>query len=122
MLETMIEDLNEGDVDEKSKLTGKIRVEKGTKIINSIIRGPVAIGKDCLIENAYIGPYTSIYHKSKIVDCEIENSIVLGEANIHNLSTRLDSSLIGWFSEVKENKGLPKSSRLFIGDNSVVEF
>lgn len=122
MLETMTEDLNEGEVDEKSKLSGKVRIEKGTKVINSIIRGPVAIGKDCLIENAYVGPYTSIYHKSKIIDCEIENSIVLGEANIHNLSTRLDSSLIGWFSEVKENKGLPKSSRLFIGDNSVVEF
>jgi len=35
-------------------------VGEKTKIVNSIVREPSVIGKNCLIENSYIGPYTSV--------------------------------------------------------------
>ncbi len=36
------------------------KLEPGAKIINSTMRGPCVIGKNVLIENSFIGPYTSV--------------------------------------------------------------
>jgi glucose-1-phosphate thymidylyltransferase len=46
-----------GSVDNKSKITGRVKIEKGSVIVNSIIRGPVAIGENSHIENSFIGPH-----------------------------------------------------------------
>jgi|GEM_PF-3524023 len=50
-----------------SKIEGRVEVGERTKIVNNIVRGPSVIGKNCLIENSYIGPYTSIGNDSKVV-------------------------------------------------------
>src|SRR5512135_2561606 len=51
-----------GYVDRDSHVSGKVTIEKGAEIINSVIRGPAAIGEDTRIVNSYVGPFTSIYH------------------------------------------------------------
>jgi glucose-1-phosphate thymidylyltransferase len=56
----------EGEV-VSSKIEGRVEVGKGTKVLNSVVRGPSVIGENCLIENSYIGPYTSVGRNSKIV-------------------------------------------------------
>ena len=112
----------EGRVDNASDIVGDIKIEKGTKVINSKIRGPVVIGKNCVIKNSFIGPYTSIYHESKVINSEIENSVILKGALIEDVVGRIGDSLIGNFAAVTRDKnGLPKVHNFLIGDNSTVD-
>ncbi|MBD3362752.1 glucose-1-phosphate thymidylyltransferase [Candidatus Dojkabacteria bacterium] len=121
IMDSFIEFDVKGEVDAESKLSGKVKIEKGATITNSILRGPLVIGKDCVIKDSYIGPYTAIYDNSKIINCEIENSIIWGNVYMHDVKTRIDSSLIGWDAEIREKEEMPRASKLFIGDNSLVE-
>ncbi|HEY9877258.1 MAG TPA: glucose-1-phosphate thymidylyltransferase, partial [Leptolyngbyaceae cyanobacterium] len=54
---------SEGEVDTNSRVTGRVKVGAGSRIINCTIRGPVIIGENCHIENCFIGPYSSIADK-----------------------------------------------------------
>jgi glucose-1-phosphate thymidylyltransferase len=110
----------EGYVDRDSQLSGKIVVEKGAEIINSTIRGPAIIGENTRILNAYVGPFTSIYHNCLIESSEIEHSIVLEQSTIRDLPQRLEDSLIGRNVEVGRSPLKPKAYRLMLGDNSNV--
>ena len=103
-----------------SNIEGSCEIKTGAHVENSKIRGPVSIGRNVIIKNSYIGPYTSIGDNSIIENAQIENSIVMGNAKIHDLNIRLDSCLIGWNSEVTKKLELPKSSSLFIGDDSLI--
>jgi len=75
----------EGFVDAESKVNGKVVIEKDAEIINSTVRGPAIIGERTRVINAYIGPYTSIYHDCLIADCEIEHSIVMENCRIEDI-------------------------------------
>ena len=50
----------QGDVDELSSITPSVEVEPGAQIRNSIVRGPAIIGRGAIVEDSYIGPFTSI--------------------------------------------------------------
>lgn len=115
-----IEGKMDGKVDEASKINGQVVVEKGTVIHNSIIRGPAIIGEGCEIVDSYIGPFTSIQRKCKIVKTELEHSIVLEGSEIQDVGSRIDGSLIG--REVKIFKCPPKPSayRFMVGDKSEI--
>ena len=77
------------------RVLGKVHVAKGAKIINSVVRGPAVIGENTVIENAYIGPFTSIYYGCTIKGSEIEHSIVLENSTIDDMRSRVEDSLIG---------------------------
>jgi glucose-1-phosphate thymidylyltransferase len=110
----------EGYVDRDSQLIGKVTVEKGAEIINSTIRGPAVIGENTRVLNAYVGPFTSIYHNCLIENSEIEHSIVLEQSSIRDLPQRLEDSLIGRNVEVGRSPLKPRAYRLMLGDNSNV--
>ncbi|NOK58502.1 MAG: glucose-1-phosphate thymidylyltransferase [Chloroflexi bacterium AL-W] len=110
----------EGYVDRDSHLIGKVIIEKGAEIINSTIRGPAIIGENTRIVNAYIGPFTSIYHHCTIDSSEIEHSIVLEHCTIRDLPHRLEDSLIGRHNEITRSPLKPKAYRLMLGDHSTV--
>lgn len=115
-----IETKVEGELDEKSSVEGRVCIGKGTKLFNSTVRGPAVIGEGCIIENAYIGPFTSVSHNTRICDSEIEHSIVLDNACIQNINTRIEDSLIGKNSVIKRSGRMPKAYRFMVGDNSEV--
>ncbi|GAB4447659.1 MAG: glucose-1-phosphate thymidylyltransferase [Chloroflexi bacterium OHK40] len=110
----------QGYVDRDSQLIGKVIVEPGAEVINSTIRGPAIIGEKTRILNAYVGPFTSIYHDCLIEESEIEHSIVLEHSSIRGLPHRLEDSLIGRNVEVSRSPFKPKAYRLMLGDNSTV--
>jgi glucose-1-phosphate thymidylyltransferase len=111
----------QGKVDSKSKVSGRIRLEKTAKIINSSLRGPVVIGKRCRIVNSFIGPYTTIGHGTRIINSAIEHSVVLDKCCIENIA-RLEDSLIGREARVIHyDKDHSRALRLLIGDNNIVE-
>jgi len=109
-----------GFVDRDSQLSGKVTVEAGAEIINSVIRGPAIIGERARIVNAYIGPFTSIYHNTKIEESEIEHSIVLENSEIVGIPFRIEDSLIGRNVKIHKSPIKPKAYRLMLGDNSDV--
>jgi glucose-1-phosphate thymidylyltransferase len=112
---------NDGQVDHHSDVAGRIVLEKGSRILNSKIRGPVIIGKNCTIENSYIGPFTSIGDRTEVRRSEIEYSIVLRDCKITNVGIRIEGSILGNDVEVVEGIGKPRVHRFMIGDQSRIE-
>ncbi len=110
----------DGIVDEASRLEGRVIVGPNSRIINSAIRGPVIIGRNVVIENAFIGPYTSIQDRCHISSCDLEHSIILEESIIRDVPGRLTDSLIGRKVVVEVSKVMPQATRLMLGDSSWV--
>ena len=109
-----------GEVDEKSQILGRVSLAPGSRILNSTVRGPAAIGARCLIENSFIGPFTSIGDDSKVMDSAIEHSVLLSGVTISQVD-RLEDSLIGQRARVARHDR-HRSLQLLLGDDSVVEF
>ena len=104
----------------KGEIRGRVSIDKGSKVNeNSVIKGPALIGRDCLIKDGYIGPYTSIGNNCEIINSEVEDSVVMDGAKLINAGNIVDS-MIGRGAVVEKNKSLPKGSKFTIGDNSWV--
>ncbi|MCI4626352.1 MAG: glucose-1-phosphate thymidylyltransferase [Candidatus Magnetoovum sp. WYHC-5] len=109
-----------GFVDDNSSIMGRVEIAAGTHVKASTIRGPVRIGENSLISNAFIGPYTSIGSNVRIVNSVIEHSVILNDSTIEGIE-RLEDSLLGRYTTVIHNAQKHKALRLMISDNSVVE-
>lgn len=112
-----------GSAGEGSCIDGRVKTGKGT-VINgrSMIRGPVIIGENCIVENSFIGPYTAIGNNSVIKNAEIENSIVMDNVQIDTGMVRVVDSLIGNNAKITPNGcTLPTGHRLIIGEHASVE-
>tara|TARA_B100000315_G_scaffold257132_1_gene304969 strand:- start:4658 stop:5722 length:1065 start_codon:yes stop_codon:yes gene_type:complete len=110
-----------GDVDSASSISGRVRIGKGCKIVNSRIRGPVVVGRNVTIENAYLGPHTAIGNECRIVNSEVENSIFLERTFIENVSHRIADSLLGMDVQIRGQNQRPVTNRFMLGDQSRVE-
>ncbi len=111
----------EGVVGEDVRLEGKVIIEKGAELRNCTIRGPAIIGERTVIEDAYVGPYTSIYHGCQVRDAEIEYSIVLENSVIDGVDGKIESSLIGKECLIGRSPLRPRAYKLMVGDHSRVE-
>ena len=111
----------EGEVDEGSRVEGRVVLEPGAKLIRSVVRGPAVIGAGACIEDAYIGPYTSIGSGVHVRRSEVEHSIVLADSVVEDLETRMEASLLGRNVKLTRSAGVPKTLRLLVGDNCEIE-
>ena len=111
----------DGTVDEESRLEGKVVVEPGAVILRSVIRGPVIIGHDARIQDAYIGPFTAVMRNVEISGAEVEHSIVMEGSRITGLTDRVTDSLIGRNVTIERRFGKPAALRFMLGDRSEVE-
>ena len=109
-----------GFVDSDSQLIGKVVIEEGAQVINSVIRGPASVGEHTKVINSYIGPFTSVYHHCEIRGSEIEHSIVMEYSRICDVDQRIEDSVIGRNVEVTRSPLKPKAYKLTLGDNSKV--
>ena len=116
----ILEAKNEGQVDSASVLEGRVILQPGAVVVNSTIRGPAIIGERTRIENAFVGPYTSIYHDCRVQNCEIENSVVLEHSTLVDAPARIADSLIGRHTEIARAGGRTKTLKMMIGDYSKV--
>ena len=110
----------EGSVDAASRVEGKVVVEEGAVIEDSVVRGPVIIGARARIVRAYVGPFTSIMNDAEVRESEIEHSIVLEGSSINNLAARIEDSLIGKNVKIYRLPVKPSAYRFMLGDNSEV--
>ena len=110
----------EGYVDRDSEVDSRVTIQEGAEIINSVVRGPSIIGERTRLVNAYVGPFTSIYHDVKIENSEIERAIVLEESLIRNIPARIQDSLIGRHVNLSRSPIKPKAYKFTLADHSRV--
>jgi glucose-1-phosphate thymidylyltransferase len=110
----------EGQVDASSRIEGAVVIDKTAVIQNSVIRGPAVIGPGAKIIDGYVGPFSSIGKDVEINKSEIDHSIVLEGALIHDLDTRVVDSLIGRGAKIHRLPLKPMAHRFMLGDNSEV--
>jgi glucose-1-phosphate thymidylyltransferase len=110
----------EGVVDENSRVSGEVVIEAGASVRSSIIRGPAIIGAGTEIIDSYVGPFTSIQKRCRIVKTEIEHSIVLEGSEIMDIGGRVDESLIGRDVRIYKCPPKPLAYRFMVGDKSEI--
>ncbi|MEX0869885.1 MAG: dTDP-glucose 4,6-dehydratase [Candidatus Spechtbacterales bacterium] len=112
----------DGFVAEGIDVQGSVIVEKGAKVMGKgFIRGPVIIGENTKIMNAYIGPHTSIGSGALIEGVEIEHSIIMDRARIQ-AKKRIVDSIFGYNVRITASEDtFPKGNKMIVGDNSNVE-
>ncbi|HET91382.1 MAG TPA: glucose-1-phosphate thymidylyltransferase [Chloroflexi bacterium] len=110
----------EGYVDRDSEVDGRVTIENGAEIINSVVRGPTIIGERTRIVNSYVGPFTSIYHDVVVEDSEIERAIVLEHSVIRDIPARIQDSVIGRNVTLARSPIKPKAYKMALGDHSQV--
>lgn len=121
ILDTQITPDVEGEVDDQSKVIGRVKIGAGTKVINSSIRGPAIIGENCYLENCFIGPYSSVADQATLIEADLEHSVILKGAKIDRIQQRLVDSVIGRRANLTVADRRPKALRFMIGDDSQVE-
>jgi glucose-1-phosphate thymidylyltransferase len=119
----VLEDLEsdvEGDLDEASKVEGRVSIAAGAKLERSVVRGPAIIGEGTRIIDSYVGPYTSIAAGVEIVGSEVEHSILLGGSSLRDLEVRVEASLLGRNVKLVRGAEMPKTLRMIVGDNAEI--
>ncbi len=109
-----------GSLDDESTISGRVTIDKGSKIVRSVIRGPVVIGPNVEIVDSFIGPFTSIGQGSSIIKSSIEHAVILEGAVIKGIE-RLEDSIIGRHTKVVRGINRTVALRLMIGDHCQVE-
>ena len=110
----------DGDVDEESRIEGRVVVEAGAKLVRSTVRGPAIIGENTRIVDSYVGPFTAVYFDCEVLNSEIDHSVVLERSRIVDVPRVVDS-LIGKDVVVTRSGRRPRATRLMLGDHSEVD-
>lgn len=120
ILETIESDIK-GNIEDNVKIKGRVIIGENTTIKSgSVIKGPAIIGENCEIKG-YVGPYTSIGDNTKIIESEIDSSIIIGSSTIKS-DKRITESLLGENSKIITDKETyPKGRSFVIGENSIIK-
>jgi glucose-1-phosphate thymidylyltransferase len=103
-----------------SEIVGRVVIEAGARVIKSTVRGPAIIGRDAVVESAYVGPFTSIGDRVVLRASEVEHSIILEGASVTDVGGRIESSLIGRNVAIYRTASKPRSFNFMLGDRSEV--
>ena len=110
----------DGELDDESRVEGRVVIEKGAKLERSLVRGPAVIGAGARIVDSYVGPYTSIDCGVEVIGTEVEHSILLAGASVTNLPARIEASLLGKGVKLARGEGMPKTLSMIVGDKSEI--
>lgn len=110
-----------GSLDDSSQAIGRVNIGQNSQIKNCTIRGPVIIGENCHIENSFIGPYSSIADGVRLVDADLEHSVILKDAEVVGIEQRIVDSVIGQRAHLGTAPKRPKALRFMIGDDSKID-
>jgi glucose-1-phosphate thymidylyltransferase len=113
--------LNEGEIDERSRVHEPVIVEKGARVVNSVLRGPLIIGEGTEVVDSFIGPFTAINHHCRLKGVRIGGSIVLEDTTIEEIGWPIEHSLIGRSVTLRGGQAVGGSYSLTLGDHSQIE-
>jgi glucose-1-phosphate thymidylyltransferase len=121
VLDEMTDFVQDGKLEGKTIVSGRVHIGKGTVLKNCHVRGPAVIGENCTIEETYIGPFTSIGDNTKVTHAEIEFSILRENCQVIDFGGRIEASLIGTNVELTRGHRKPVAYSFMLGDDSKVE-
>jgi glucose-1-phosphate thymidylyltransferase len=101
-------------------IQGTVSIHPTARVTRSLLRGPLIVGPGAHVTDAYIGPYTSVGARVVIEGSEIEHSIVLSDAELRFVGTRLESSVIGRGARIVRGFDLPGAIQMSVGEGAVV--
>jgi glucose-1-phosphate thymidylyltransferase len=110
-----------GMIEGRCDVSHRVLLGANSKIIDSVVRGPVIIGDNTTIRDSYIGPYTSIGNDCQIEASEIESSIIMDNCVIRRIPGRIDRSLLAHNAQLVSTQRMPKTSRFVLAENTYVE-
>jgi len=110
----------EGEVDAESRVVGAVVIEAGAKLVRSQVRGPAIIGAGTVLEDAYVGPFTSIGDGCHLARTEIEYSVVMDGCTVTDIP-RIEGSLLGREVTIRPTDQKPAATKLLLGDHCQVE-
>lgn len=110
----------QGMIDSGSRVTGRVVVEEGARIEQSIIRGPAIIGAGSHLLHAHVGPFTAIGNNVRIVRATVEHCVIMEGCVIEDVP-RLEHSVLGRRVLVRPIARNHESLCLMVGDDCVVE-
>ena len=111
----------EGKIDERSRVYEPVTIEPGASVMNSVLRGPLIIGRETEIVDSYVGPCTAIDHGCRLRGVRIENSIVMDHTVIEEVHWPIVQSVIGRHVELRGSHGVGSGYSLTLGDHSRME-
>jgi glucose-1-phosphate thymidylyltransferase len=111
----------DGEIDERSRVHEPVIVEAGAKVTNSVLRGPLIVGRGSEVIDSYVGPCTAISYGCRIKDCRIEDSIVMENTVIEGIHWPIVKSMIGRDVELRGAHGVGAGYSLTLGDHSRIE-
>ena len=103
-----------------NRIEGRVVIHEDACVTGSVIVGPTVIGAGAMINEAYIGPYTSIGEGVRIEGAEVERSIICPGASIMHVGGRLVASVVGRDARIFRDFSLPRALRLRVGDGTEV--
>jgi glucose-1-phosphate thymidylyltransferase len=119
ILDTLTSEASPGPND-GNRFEGKVEIHPTARVSSSIIIGPVMIGADAVISDSYIGPHTSIEARVRVEGAELERSIVLADASVLNVGSRLVTSIVGRHARIFRDFSMPRALRLQVGEGDEV--
>jgi glucose-1-phosphate thymidylyltransferase len=109
----------QGDVDDATTIEGTVVVEAGAKVTQSVLRGPLVIGADTIVDGCTLGPDVSVERDCRLERSTVSDSIVMQGCHIADVVS-LTGSILGRNAEVLHS-GTHGTHRLIVGDQSRVE-
>lgn len=110
-----------GSADADCQFSGAVQVESGAVMKNVQVTGPAIIGEGCTLENVTIGPFTSVGAGCQLIDCHLENSVVLEECVIEGVPGKIEQSLLGKGCRITKSSHRQQSHKYMLADHSEIE-
>ncbi len=109
----------EGLVDDTSQVAGRVEIGLRTVVQHSIVRGPVVIGEDCQIRNAYVGPSTAVGNRVVLERVAVEHSVILEGCHLADVD-QLADSVLGRSVVIRRDGTTHRALRVFVSDDSEI--
>lgn len=94
----------------------RVRVGKGTRLVDSELRGPCLIGRNCVIRNSTVGPYVALGDGCEIHDSTISESVIQNNCTISQLPSGLQGSVLGEQVQITGDGRTAAPLQMILGD------
>ncbi len=111
----------DGQLDERSRVYDPVILEPGARVLNSVLRGPLIIGRDTEVVDSFIGPSTAINDHCRLKGVRIGDSIILEHTTIEDIHWPIEHSLIGRYVTLRGGQAVGGSYSLTLGDHSQIQ-
>jgi len=103
-----------GVLDANCQTDGQVHVGKGTRVTNSVLKGPCLIGRNCVVDHCVVGPYSSIGDGCSLADSHITDSVIQEGCQVAQV--KLEQSVLGEKVVILGAPGLSCPLRMMLGD------